>query len=101
LEKIFLGYEHSTRKKYEGIHPFLKNAEGKIHSKLYTDNNPTDGKKVSSYIHKILSGEKIDNTSVNNSLQENIHIATLEKLVNWGESWSLVFLSTLIKLGIL
>lgn len=85
LEKIFLGYEHSGRQKYEGIHPFPKNAEGKINSKLYTDNNPLDGKKVSSYIYKILSDEKIDNSNIDTSLHKNIHITTLEKLVNWDE----------------
>ena len=29
-EKLFLGCEHSTRMKYEGIHPFPKNSEGTI-----------------------------------------------------------------------
>lgn len=82
-EKLFLGYEHSTRKKYEGIKPFPNNKDGKINSKLYTDDNPLDETKVSSYIYKMLNHEEI--TQINDGLQNNVSICNFEDLINWNE----------------
>ena len=51
-EKRFLGYEHSDMKKYEGIHPYPYNPDGRIHSILYDDNVLDNSEKVSTYIFK-------------------------------------------------
>jgi type I restriction enzyme M protein len=82
-EKLFLGFEHSERKKYEGINPFPNNKTGKINSKLYTDDDVFDETKVSSYIYKSFLGENID--GIHETLKTNIYKITLDKLINWEE----------------
>ena len=52
IGKQFLGFEHSERKKYEGIRPFPNNEDGVIRSQLYTDENVLDDKKVNYYFYK-------------------------------------------------
>lgn len=50
--KLFLGYEHSSMTKYEGIHPYPFNSEGKIFSKLTDNDDLQNEQKLSTVIYK-------------------------------------------------
>lgn len=85
-EKIFLGYEHSSMKKYEGIHPYPYNDKNEIISKLY---NISKGKiydkdKANYYILKNFKDEEINDIS--NDLQENIKIDFLHNMIDYETS---------------
>jgi type I restriction enzyme M protein len=92
-EKLFLGYEHSARKKYEGIHPFPSNSSGKINSKLYTEDESLDVKKVSYYIYKTFLGEDIK--EIEEGLRENIMPCNFDDLINWNEENFNCYINTL------
>ena len=59
--KVFLGYEHSSMTKYEGIHPFPFNENGKIISKMYDE-------------EKLLNPEKLNTLMYSNFLEETVTI---------------------------
>jgi len=54
--KLFLGYEHSSMTKYEGIHPYPYNSEGKIISKMYDEDTLLNDKKLNTIIYKNFNG---------------------------------------------
>lgn len=73
-EKRFLGYEFSSRRGNEGIHPF---GEGG----LLDEGNILNPTKANSYILRNLLGKKI--TSIDESLTENIHAMPLADCFDW------------------
>lgn len=79
-EKKFLGYEFSNRRGYEGI-KIYKDENGKIVSKLYSEDNLNDATKVNSYILKNFLNEKI--TRVDESLKNNLVVQNLHELVDF------------------
>lgn len=76
IGKQFLGFEHSERKKYEGIRP--NNEDGVIRSQLYTDENVFDDKKVNYYFYNAFLGEFLE---VHDNLKGNVSYKTLDNIV--------------------
>jgi len=68
--KEFLGYEHSSMTKYEGIHPYPYNEEGRIISKMTDSDDIFNKDKLSFYIY-------------NNYLNKNVKIP--ENLEKWAK----------------
>lgn len=58
--KHFLGYEHSSMTKYEGIHPYPFNSDGKIYSKLCDAENVFNESKLNSLIYSNFIGSNIE-----------------------------------------
>ncbi|MDD5589521.1 MAG: N-6 DNA methylase [Candidatus Nanoarchaeia archaeon] len=56
LEKLFLGYEHSDMKKYEGIHPYPDSGNRVITSMLYDTDALDNPDKVSTHILNNFNG---------------------------------------------
>lgn len=80
IGKQFLGFEHSERKKYEGIRPFPNNEDGVIRSQLYTDENVFDDKKVNYYFYNAFLGEFPE---VHENLKDNVKYANINNLFNF------------------
>lgn len=85
-EKLFLGYEHSSMKKYEGIHPYPHNDTNEIISKLYNGcrKKVYDSNKANYYILKNFKNEEINEVSP--ELQENIKIDFLHNMIDYETS---------------
>ena len=80
LGKQFIGFEYSTRKGHEGLHPYPDNATGKVVSQLYTDENVFDNKKVNYYFYKAFLGEFPE---VHENLKDNVKYADINDLFNF------------------
>lgn len=85
-EKLFLGYEHSSMKKYEGIHPYPYNDTNEIISKLYNVNREKlyDTTKANYYMLKNFKDEAIDEISI--ELENNIKIEFLHDMIDYESS---------------
>lgn len=81
--KIFLGYEHSSMTKYEGIHPYPYNANGKIYSNLFDDDKLLNKEKLNTIIYKNFLREPI---SIPNSLHEYAEIKDFNEMIEFTES---------------
>ena len=79
--KKFLGYEHSNMKKYEGIHPYPHNEEGKIDSILYDDETLNNPNKVSSFILKNFKKEELP--KVSGKLTKYLEIKNLHEIMDF------------------
>ena len=80
-EKRFLGYEHSDMKKYEGIHSYPYNPDGRIHSMLYDENVLYNPHKVSTYIFKNFRKESIP--EINGELNKHLKIMKLHEIIDF------------------
>lgn len=76
-EKAFLGYAFSERRGREGLHPL---AGG---TKLYSEGDPLDPKKASSYIYRAFLGSS---AGIDPSLAENVFYRPLYGLIEYGTS---------------
>lgn len=85
-EKMFLGYEHSSMKKYEGIHPYPHNNTNEIISKLYNNDKEKvyDENKANYYILKNFKEE--DMGEISDVLQNNIKIDFLHDMIDYETS---------------
>jgi type I restriction enzyme M protein len=79
--KLFLGYEHSSMTKYEGIHPYPHNTEGKIYSKLTDHDNVMNENKLNSIIYKNYLREEI---TVPEELNEYTEIKTFNEMLDFS-----------------
>ncbi|AFS79817.1 adenine-specific N6 DNA methylase [Gottschalkia acidurici 9a] len=79
-ELMFLGYEHSDRRKYEGIHPYPNNKDRKINSMLYDENSLNNIEKVSTYIYKNYLGE--DLPEIHSNLVKHVKIEMLHEMLD-------------------
>lgn len=79
-EKKFLGYEFSTRRGSEGIHPIQRDKTIDECTMLYDPNSYENEKRASSYIYSAYKGEykEIDET-----LKENISYARLVDMLDF------------------
>ena len=85
--KLFLGYEHSQRDKYEGVHPYPRSrGNTTIDSKLYSEFDVYDSTRVSSHILKNFNGEA---KTVDKSLSPLVSINNLTDLIGFtSESYT-------------
>ena len=81
-QKIFLGYEHSDMKKYEGIHPYPHNDEGKINSMLYDDKKLDNPKKISTFILKNFKQENLP--KISGDLTNHLEIKKLHEIIDFN-----------------
>ena len=82
-EKEFLGYEFSTRRNKEGIHP-IKGKSIEDCTKLFDPNTFDNPKKASTYIYKAFKG--IFDCTIPDELKENIEYVNLIDLLNFQTS---------------
>ena len=80
LGKQFIGFEYSTRKGHEGLHPYPDNATGKVASQLYTDDNILDDKKVNYYFYNAFRKQYPE---VHKNLKDNVKYADINDLFNF------------------
>ena len=80
--KLFLGYEHSSMTKYEGIHPYPHNEESKIISKLYDDDNLLNQTKLNTLIYNNFLG---NNIKVPNDLLEHTEIKDFNDMLDFSD----------------
>jgi type I restriction enzyme M protein len=82
-EKSFLGYEFSSRRGSEGIHPIQRGKSIDECTSLYDDNSYENPLKANSYIYSSFLGEK---NSVDESLKENISYIDLVDMINFDRT---------------
>lgn len=80
-EKIFLGYEHSDMKKYEGIHPYPDKGDGKIISMLFDDNSLENPNKVSTFIYKNFLKKELP--EITGDLERHLKIKYLHEMIDF------------------
>ena len=80
LGKQFIGFEYSTRKGHEGMHPYPDNATGKVVSQLYTDDNILDDKKVNYYFYNAFRKQYPE---IHENLKDNVKYADINDLFNF------------------
>lgn len=80
--KTFLGYEHSSMTKYEGIHPYPYNEEGKIFSKLYDDNDIKNTSKLSTVIYNNFLGNSI---TIPEDLKEHAEVKSFNDMLDYSD----------------
>jgi len=78
--KLFLGYEHSNMTKYEGIHPYPYNTDGKIYSKLSDINELLNIEKLNTLIYKNYLEEPI---SVPITLSDYVEIKDFNEIIDY------------------
>lgn len=94
-EKRFLGYEFSSRRGAEGMHPVQKGKSINDCTKLYNSTNIEDYTKASTYIHKALEGNF--NFDIENSIKKNVFKQELVDLLNFDRTEFENSISTTIK----
>lgn len=101
-EKIFLGYEFSNRRGYEGIHSIKSGKNIDECTKMYNSENQEDETKANSYVYKAFLGNK--NQKIDKSLEKNIFEISLidmmifdrvdfEKSINLNSSKRVILVS--------
>ena len=80
IGKQFIGFEYSTRKGHEGLHPYPDNATGKVVSQLYTDDNILDDKKVNYYFYNAFRKQYPE---IHENLKDNVKYADINDLFNF------------------
>lgn len=80
-EKLFLGYEHSARRKYEGVHLYPNNPSGEIVSKLYDDKRLDHPDKISTFLLNNFLGRPLP--SISAELSGHIRIKLLHELIDF------------------
>lgn len=81
--KEFLGYEHSSMAKYEGIHPYPHNDDGHIISKLYHDTNLQDPDKLSTLIYNNFLNQEV---KISHSLEEFAEIKDFNEMLDYSDA---------------
>lgn len=81
--KLFLGYEHSSMTKYEGIHPYPYNPDGRIYSMLSDDDELLNDDKLNALIYKNYLEESI---SVPSSLRDYAEIKDFNEMIDYTDS---------------
>ena len=113
-EKKFIGYEFSNRRGHEGIKMF-RNKSGKLTTKLYSENDFGDEKKLNTYIYNLYLNNQL---TISDSLDKNIkykkinscidfHKPNFKKSIslddqhkiNWNEIWESENLMPLVKIS--
>jgi len=79
-EKLFLGYEHSDRKKYEGIHPYPHTADKKIVSVLHDELRTDHPDKISTYMYANFLGRPLP--PVGENLAKHLDVRPLHDLLD-------------------
>lgn len=79
-EKKFLGYEFSTRRGSEGIHPIQRDKTIDECTMLYDPNSYENDKRASSYIYSAYKGEF---KAIDETLKENISYACLVDMLDF------------------
>lgn len=79
-EKKFLGYEFSTRRGSEGIHPIQRDKTIDECTMLYDPNSYENEKRVSSYIYSAYKGEF---KAIDETLKENVSYARLLDMLDF------------------
>jgi len=82
MMKLFLGYEHSSMTKYEGIHPYPYNSKGKIYSKLFDNDVLLNKEKLNTLIYKNFLGEPV---FVPKSLNKHVEIKQFNEMVDFTD----------------
>ena len=80
-EKLFLGYEHSNMKKYEGIHPYPHIGDKKINSMLYDNKELYNPEKVSTYISNNFNST--DPPVIPTKLQSHLRVTKLHEMIDF------------------
>ncbi|MFO7881012.1 MAG: N-6 DNA methylase [Kosmotogaceae bacterium] len=80
-EKKFLGYEHSSMKKYEGIHPYPDTGDRKITSMLYDNDVLYNPEKVNTYILANFLDEEIPD--VPQHLEKHLDVKILHEMIDF------------------
>lgn len=81
--KRYLGYEHSQRDKYEGVHPYPRTRDQSnsvIQSMLYHDENMLDPTKVSAHLLENFNGKEL---TVSDGLRDLVSYYPLSELVGF------------------
>jgi len=94
-EKRFLGYEFSTRRGSEGMHPIQKGKSIDNCTKLYNPIDLEDYTKASTYIYKALEGNF--NFDIESSIQKNVFKQDLVDMLNFDRTEFENAISTTIK----
>jgi len=81
--KLFLGYEHSSQTKYEGIHPYPFNESGKIYSKMYDEENLLNPDKLNTLIYKNFLNQPL---SIPKSLEEYAEIKEFNEMLDFSNT---------------
>jgi type I restriction enzyme M protein len=79
-EKYFLGYEFSSRRRREGIHPIKRANSIDECTSLYDNNSYENLLKVNSYVYSAFNGEE---KSIDESLKENIFYIDLIDMIDF------------------
>ncbi|MGJ0356032.1 N-6 DNA methylase [Aliarcobacter cryaerophilus] len=79
-EKYFLGYEFSSRRRSEGIHPIQRKKSIDECTSLYDNNSYENLLKVNSYVYSAFNGEE---KSIEESLKENIFYIDLIDMIDF------------------
>lgn len=79
-EKRFLGYEFSTRRGSEGIHPIQRGNTIDECTSLYDETSYTNSLKANSYIYSAFSGEEKE---IDESLKDNISYVDLVDMITF------------------
>lgn len=80
--KLFLGYEHSSQTKYEGVHPYPYNDSGKIFSKMYDEEELLNPEKLNTLIYSNFLNEKV---TIPNSLKEYVEIKPFNEMLDFSD----------------
>jgi type I restriction enzyme M protein len=80
--KNFLGYEHSSMTKYEGVHPYPYNDTGKIISKMYDEELLLNPEKLNTLIYNNFLNEPI---TVPDSLKEYVEIKEFNEMLDFSD----------------
>lgn len=80
-EKLFLGYEHSDMKKYEGIHPYPHIGDKKINSMLYDNKELHNPEKVSTYI--LNNFNSAVSLTIPAKLQSHLRVTKLHEMIDF------------------
>lgn len=81
--KLFLGYEHSSQTKYEGIHPYPFNESGKIYSKMYDEGELLNPEKLNTLIYNNFLGNTV---SIPKSLDEYVEIKDFNEMLDFTDT---------------
>lgn len=80
--KYFLGYEHSSMTKYEGIHPYPYNPDGKIYSMMYDNDKLLNPDKLNTIIYNNFLGKAV---AVPIGLEDYAEIKDFTEMVDFTE----------------
>ncbi len=80
-EKEFLGYGFSNRRPYEGLHPLQVDAQGRLITKLFNEDDVFDFTRVNSYIITNFLGDELP--EVADDLKDNLQVCKLHNLISF------------------